>query len=107
MPIRSITEDGDFVAGLRLHGTVIYIDTWSLTNKDLNDYPHIILTSPHQWNPSKVQFPCQSEPEIEEFESRAVNISMGGPFLGTALNTVNRTFNRSKYLTSKSSTFRS
>jgi len=38
-------DDEDFVAILKSQGTVIYIDTWTPTNEDLNELPHVVLTS--------------------------------------------------------------
>jgi len=69
-------DDGDFVAALKLTGTTIYIYTWTPTREDLQDYPHIVLTSSHPWNPSKVQMPTMSSLEIKEVES--VGISKAG-----------------------------
>ena len=39
---------------------------------DLESYPHIILTSPHQWNPQHVLFPQVSHSEQDEVEMRSL-----------------------------------
>ena len=56
-PIRIESENGDDVLPLHTEGTVIYLDTWKPTDEYLSQFPHIIMMSPHPWNPSKVQFP--------------------------------------------------
>ena len=64
-PIRIELENGDAVLPLHTEVTIIYLDTWTPTDKDLSQFPHIIMTSPHPWNPSKVQFPKTSQ-RVEE-----------------------------------------
>ena len=46
MMIRKDEIDGeeDFVASLKSQGTVIYIDTWTPTDEDLSEFPHVVLT---------------------------------------------------------------
>ena len=53
-PIHIDSENGDSVLPLQNEGTVIYLDTWAPTDEDLSQFPHIIMTSPHTCNPSKV-----------------------------------------------------
>ena len=48
------SENGDAFLPLHTEGTIIYLDTWTPTDEDLSQFPHIIMTSPHPWNPSKV-----------------------------------------------------
>ena len=38
-------------------GTVVYADTFIPSKQQLHDCPHIILFSPHAWDPHKVSFP--------------------------------------------------
>ena len=59
-PISIESENGDAFLPLHTEGTVIYLDTWTPIDKDLSQFPHIIMTSPYPWNPSKVQFPKTS-----------------------------------------------
>ena len=49
--IRIESENGDAVLPLHTEGTIIYLDTCTLTDKDLSQFPHIKMTSPHPWNP--------------------------------------------------------
>ena len=60
------------VACLQNEGTTIYMDTWAPSTSDLDLYPHIVLTSPHAWNPQIVQFPKISQSEQEEVEMRSL-----------------------------------
>ena len=53
-PIRIESENGDAVLHLHTEGTIIYLDTWTPTDEEPSQFPHIIMTSPHPWNPSKV-----------------------------------------------------
>ena len=71
-PICIESENGDAVLPLQTEGTVIYLDTWTPTYKDLSQFPHIIMTSPHTWNPSKVQFPKTSQRVEEELTMRSI-----------------------------------
>ena len=75
MTIHKDGEDGDFVACLRSDGTDIFINTWTPTHQDLEQYKHIALTSPNEWNPRKVVFPSILHADIDELESR--NVSTG------------------------------
>ena len=75
MTIHKDGEDGDFVACLRSDGTDIFINTWTPTHQDLEQYKHIVLTSPNEWNPRKVVFPSIPDADIDELESR--NVSTG------------------------------
>lgn len=73
MLIRNEVHDDDgFVACLRSEGTNIYIDTWTPTQKDLEEYRHIVMTSDKPWDPHEVQFPSPSHYDIEDLESRNV-----------------------------------
>lgn len=66
-------DEKDFVACLRSEGTNIYIDTWTPTEGDLEECPHIVLTSSHPWDPHRIQFPKSDQYIIEDVES--MNIS--------------------------------
>ena len=39
-------------------GTIIYCDTRTPTQKELEALPHIHLSSPHDWDPHDIKFPC-------------------------------------------------
>ena len=69
-PICIESENGDAVLPFHTEGTIIYLDTWTLIDEELSQFPHIIMTSPHPWNPSKVQFPKTSRRVEEELTMR-------------------------------------
>ena len=75
MVIRKDDEDdgNGFVACLKTQGTVIYFNTWTPTDSDLREFPHIQLTSSAEWNPNDIVFPGQSDADIQEIESRNVS----------------------------------
>ena len=64
-PIHIESENVDAVLPLHTEGTTIYLDTWTPTDKDLSQFPHITMTSPHPWNTSEVQSPKTSR-QMEE-----------------------------------------
>ena len=53
-PIRIESENGDAVLPLHTEGTIIYMDTWTPTDEDLSQLPHITMMPPHHWSPSEV-----------------------------------------------------
>ena len=67
------SDEGDFVACLKSQGTNIYIDTWTPTDKDLQEYPQVVLTSPRPWDPYEVKFPGISEVEMSKIEDRNIS----------------------------------
>lgn len=72
-PMHLKTEDEGFVVPFLSEGTVIYLDTWSPTQADLEnpDIPHVVLSSPHPWDPHSVKFPQTSRSVQEAMEMRA------------------------------------
>ena len=70
--IRIESENRDAVLPLHTEGTIIYLDTWTPTDEDLSQFPHIIMTSTHPWNPSEVQFPNTSRRVEEELTMRSI-----------------------------------
>lgn len=58
------SDEGDFLACLKSQGTNIYIDTWTPTDKDLQEYPQVVLTSPRPWDLYEVKFLGISEVEM-------------------------------------------
>ena len=73
-PISIESENGDDVLPLHIEGTIIYLDTWTPTDKDLSKFPHITMTSSHPWNPSKVQFPNTSQHVEEELTMHSISL---------------------------------
>ena len=67
-----MSPDGYFIACLQSQGTDIYINTRAPSQQDLENYPHITLCSPRQWNPSTEQFTGTDAFDQEEIESRNV-----------------------------------
>jgi len=65
MMIRKTDLDGDedFVAILKSQGTVIFMDTWTPTDEDLNELSHIVLTFSKEWETHSVEFPSATSPE--------------------------------------------
>jgi len=65
-PLSIITEENDFCMPLYMDGTIVYADTHSPSDKELESCPHIIMSSPHPWNPHTVKFPtCERTLEDE------------------------------------------
>ena len=53
-----IASDSDeFVYPMHADGTTIYFDSRTPTSHELETCPHIVLSSPNEWNPRDVQFP--------------------------------------------------
>lgn len=71
MIIRS--PDQDLTLCLKSAGTTIYFDSWTPTIEDLDVLPHVVLSSPHPWNPATIQFPTISYSAMEEIERRSVS----------------------------------
>ena len=51
-----VTENNDFCMELVMRGTIVYADTFTPSDKELHECPHIILSSPHTWDPHNVYF---------------------------------------------------
>ena len=56
-PLSIITEDGEFCIELMMAGTIIYMNTFTPSQKELQECPHVTLTSSHLWDPNSVKFP--------------------------------------------------
>ncbi len=46
-----ITEDNSFCMDLIMDGTMIYAET--LTEHEIHNCPHVLMSPPHAWNPHK------------------------------------------------------
>ena len=57
LPLSIITEDNEFCMELIMDGTIVTAPTYSPSEDDLKNNPHIELSSPHHWNPKTVKFP--------------------------------------------------
>ena len=66
------SENGDFVLPLKYDGTVIYLDTCTPTDNDMCLLSHVIMSSPHPWNPRNIQFPKTSRRVQEELAMHSI-----------------------------------
>ena len=55
-PMHIRTEDSRFNLELKMKGTTIFADTFTPSEKELHECPHIIMSSAHEWNPHTVNF---------------------------------------------------
>ena len=51
-----ITEDNELCMELAMKGIVVYAETFTPSEQELHQCPHIILSSPHAWNTQNVVF---------------------------------------------------
>ena len=56
-PLHIRTEDASFSMMLQMEGSIIGAKKHTPTDKELDECPHIILTSTHEWGPSQQLFP--------------------------------------------------
>ena len=59
-PLSIITENNEFCMELAIEGTIVFAETRTPTLKELNECPHVQLTSSSPWIPSQVKFPGSS-----------------------------------------------
>jgi hypothetical protein len=55
------SDDGDFTHPMQGDGTTIFFDLQTPTNHKLDKCPHVVLSSPSEWNPREVQLPIPSQ----------------------------------------------
>ena len=73
-PLYFMTEDSAFSMELKRKGTIIYSDTFTPSARELNDNPKIIMSSPHPWDPTNVEFNNNARSLEEEItEVRGIN----------------------------------
>ena len=66
----SITSpNGEFMACLQSQGKNVFLNTWRPTKNQLSSLPHIVLTSPRDWDQHKIEFPATKYYVQEEIES--------------------------------------
>ena len=73
-PLSLMTEDAAFCMQLQMTGTIVCADTFTPSEEDLDSYPHIVLSSPHSWNPHTVQFPNVTM-SMHEFRGGEMNVN--------------------------------
>ena len=52
-----VTEDNEFCMELAMAGTVVYADTFTLSEQELHQCPHIILSLTNAWDPKNMVLP--------------------------------------------------
>jgi hypothetical protein len=63
-----IDAQSDLQISLKTKGTVIYFNTWAPTTRaEIDDNPHIQLSSAAEWNPSTFRFPGSTEDEDKDY----------------------------------------
>ena len=67
-PLSIITEDAEFAMPLSREGTIIFATTHTPSQKELEQCPHIILSSHHTWTPGDVRFNSVTHSLEEEVE---------------------------------------
>ena len=55
MVIEKFDDDENFIACLKSEGTNIFIESWTPTPRDLQEYPRIVMTSPNVRNKRKLE----------------------------------------------------
>ena len=65
-PLSIISDDEEFCLELSMNGTIVYFDSHTPTEKELLTCPHIVLSSPHPWDPTSIKFPKISRTLDEE-----------------------------------------
>ena len=51
-----ITKENNYYMEIVMDGTIVYAKTHSRTDNELQTFHHILLLSPHNWNPNAVRF---------------------------------------------------
>ena len=69
-PLYIESTDCDFVLPLIVEGTNILEHTRTPTGEELATCRHIVLSSQHEWNPHRVQFPKAIQSVEEEIDYR-------------------------------------
>ena len=72
-PISITSPNGEFMACLQSQGTHLFLNTWRPTKTQIFSLPHIVLTSPREWDPHKIEFPATKYSVQEEIDSRNVS----------------------------------
>ena len=76
-PLSIITDDDEFSMELRMDGTIVCFDSSTPSQEELQQCPHIVLSSPHPWDPHSVSFP-RARLSLEEVVANARLISSVG-----------------------------
>ena len=60
-PLSIITQENKFYMEIEMDGTIVYAETHSPNENELQTFPHIMLLSPHNWNTNAVWFQPRSK----------------------------------------------
>ena len=80
-PLSITTEDHEFSMELTMDGTICYADTHTPSEYELSNCPHIVLTSPHPWDPRNVSFPKHDKRKCSGMESGSRKVSFMESYL--------------------------
>ena len=69
-PLSIITANHEFCMELSMEGTIIFANTHSPTAYELENHPHINLSSSNSWNPHGVSFPRTTKSLEEVMDER-------------------------------------
>jgi hypothetical protein len=69
-----IDTQSDLQIPLKTKGTVVYFNTWAPTRTEIDNNPHIQLSSAAEWDPSTFRFFGSMEDEEEDYTA-VLNIS--------------------------------
>ena len=72
-PMSITSPNREFMTCLQSQGTNLFLNTWQPTKTQLSSLPHIVLTSPRDWDPHNIEFPATKCSVQEEIESRNVS----------------------------------
>ena len=77
LPLSIITDDDEFSMELRMDGTIVCFESLTPSQEELQQCPHITLSSPHPWDPHSVSFP-RARLSLEEVVADARLVSSVG-----------------------------
>ena len=81
MIIEKSDDDEEFITCLKSDGINIFLDAWTPSDKDLDEYAKIAMTLPLPWEPREIVCPGTDQTYIDEIESRNMS-SMEINFMG-------------------------
>ena len=73
-PLSLLTEDKRFCMDMHMKGTIVCNTTYSPSDDELENYPHIVLSSPHSWDPQNITF-LNVSMNMNEYRGGSSNVS--------------------------------
>ena len=70
------SDSNDFVHPMQADGTTIFFDSRMPTNHELDNCPHIVLSSSNEWIPRDVQFPSPAHQSEEGHKVHGIQRSL-------------------------------